>query len=84
MGYRIVAVIVGIEYLIKNDATMTMTMTMTMCNNAESEIGNKEICSPNPKTVDASTKFRALATCFSSGGVFASPLRIRPYLKESP
>ncbi len=55
MGCRIVAVIVGIEYLTKNDATMTM------CNSAESEIGNKEICSPNPKTVDASTKFRALA-----------------------
>lgn len=67
MGCRIVAVIVGIEYLTKNDATMTMW------NSAESEIGNKEICSPNPKTVDASTKFRALAllaTCFFSSGGF--------------
>ncbi len=67
MGCRIVAVLVGIEYLTKNDATMTMW------NSAESEIGNKEICSPNPKTVDASTKFRALAllaTCFFSSGGF--------------
>lgn len=35
MGCRIVAVIVGIEYLTKNDATMTT------CNSAESEIGNR-------------------------------------------